>query len=83
MYANLLFASIETVSFFQYMVATLVYTPKLMIAVWIGSRIAMLSDGQQREEMDTKAKIVNGLSILLGFAIAVGTGWYVDCLRSH
>ena len=65
------------------MVATLVYTPKLMIAVWIGSRIAMLSDGQQREEMDLKAKIVNGLSILLGFAIAVSTGWYAYCPQSH
>ena len=71
----MLFASIETVSFFQFMVATLCYTPKLMFAVWVGSRIAMLSDGQQRGEMDTAAKIVNTLSIVLGVAIGVGTGW--------
>ncbi|KAG8942585.1 hypothetical protein FRC00_011737 [Tulasnella sp. 408] len=25
-----------------------------MIAVWIGSRVAMLSDGSQRDKMDTK-----------------------------
>jgi len=76
-YANLLFASIETVSFPQYMLATLFYLPKLMIAVWIGSRVAMLSDGSQREEMDTQTKIVNSLSIVLGIALAVGTGWLV------
>lgn len=76
-YNNLLFASIETVSFFQFMIATVVYTPKLMIAVWIGSRVAMLSDGRQRDKMDTKAKIVNGLSIAIGIAIMLGTGWMV------
>ncbi|KAG8960736.1 Tlg2-vesicle protein [Tulasnella sp. 419] len=76
-YANTMFASIETVSFFQFMVATVVYTPRLMFAVWIGSRVAMLSDGEQRGEMDTAAKIVNAISILLGFCIAIGTGWLV------
>ncbi|KIO29117.1 hypothetical protein M407DRAFT_242720 [Tulasnella calospora MUT 4182] len=76
-YANLLFASIETVSFVQFMIATVFYTPKLMIAVWIGSRVAMLSDGSQRDKMDTKAKIVNGLSIAIGIAIMLGTGWMV------
>ncbi|KAG8901546.1 Tlg2-vesicle protein [Tulasnella sp. 417] len=76
-YANLLFASIETVSFVQFMIATVFYTPKLMIAVWIGSRVAMLSDGSQREKMDTKAKIVNGLSIAIGIAIMLGTGWLI------
>jgi len=76
-YANLLFSSIETVSFFQFMVATVFYTPKLMIAVWIGSRVAMFSDGSQRDKMDTAAKIVNALSIVLSIALAVGTGWLI------
>ncbi|KAG8900773.1 Tlg2-vesicle protein [Tulasnella sp. 403] len=76
-YANLLFASIETVSFFQFMIATFVYTPKLMIAVWIGSRLAMLSDGEQRDKMDTKTKIVNTLSIIVSIALAFAAGWVV------
>ncbi|KAG9002671.1 Tlg2-vesicle protein [Tulasnella sp. JGI-2019a] len=74
-YANLLFASIDTVAFWQFMIATMVYSSKLFIQVWIGSRIAAFSDGTQRDEMDTTAKIINVLSILAGMLVAVAAGW--------
>ena len=60
------------------MIATVFYTPKLMIAVWIGSRVAMLSDGTQRDKMDRTTQIVNVLSIIVGIGLAVGTGWCVS-----
>ncbi|QRV72470.1 Golgi apparatus membrane protein TVP38 [Ceratobasidium sp. AG-Ba] len=71
-YSNALFASIESVAFWQFMIATVFYTPKLFIIIFIGSRIAKFSDGQQRGEMDTAAKIVNALSIVLGAAAGIG-----------
>ncbi|KAG8886525.1 Tlg2-vesicle protein [Tulasnella sp. 331] len=74
-YSNLLFASIETVTFSQFMVANIFYCAKLFIHVWVGSRIAVFSDGTQRDEMDTTAKIINGLSILAGMLVAVAAGW--------
>lgn len=96
-----MFASIETVSFAQFMIATLgtstlpsfhyragttvctAYTARLFVAVWIGSRIAMFSDGTQRDKMDTKTKIVNIASILIGVLIAFLAGWYVHLLGLH
>ncbi|GAB1519958.1 Tlg2-vesicle protein [Rhizoctonia solani] len=76
-YSNALFASIESVSFWQFMVATVIFTPKLFIIVFIGSRIAKFSDGQQRGEMDTASKWLNALSIALGASIGIGATWLV------
>ncbi|KAG8986150.1 Tlg2-vesicle protein [Tulasnella sp. JGI-2019a] len=74
-YSNLLFASIDTVTLWQFMMATMVYSSKLFIQVWIGSEIAVFSDGTQRDEMDTTTKIINALSILIGMLVAVAAGW--------
>ncbi|KAF8752325.1 hypothetical protein RHS01_07743 [Rhizoctonia solani] len=74
-YSNALFASIESVRFWQFMVATVVYTPKLFVMVFIASRVAKFSDGQQRSEMDSTTKWINGLSIVLGASIAFAAGW--------
>ncbi|KAF8685237.1 SNARE associated Golgi protein [Rhizoctonia solani] len=76
-YSNALFASIESVRFWQFMVATVVYTPKLFVMVFIASRVAKFSDGQQRSEMDSTTKWINGLSIVLGASIAFAAGWLV------
>ncbi|KAG9102137.1 Tlg2-vesicle protein [Ceratobasidium sp. 370] len=76
-YSNALFASIDSVAFWQFMVATVCYTPKLFIIIFIGSRVAKFSDGQQRGEMDTATKVVNALSIVLGVAAGVGAAWLV------
>ncbi|KAG9094163.1 Tlg2-vesicle protein [Ceratobasidium sp. UAMH 11750] len=76
-YSNALFASIDSVAFWQFMIATVCYTPKLFIIIFIGSRVAKFSDGQQRGEMDTATKVVNALSIVLGVAAGVGAAWLV------
>ncbi|KAF9653456.1 Golgi apparatus membrane protein TVP38 [Thelephora ganbajun] len=74
-YANTLFASIHTVALWQFIVATLFLSPKLLLHTFIGSRLAPLSDGEQRQEMDTQTKIINGClvggGILLGIAASV------------
>ncbi|CUA70085.1 Golgi apparatus membrane protein TVP38 [Coprinopsis cinerea okayama7 len=76
-YSNALFATIESVSFWQFMVATVLYTPKLFIIIFIGSRVAKFSDGQQRGEMDAASKWLNALSIVLGASIGFGATWLV------
>lgn len=59
------------------MVATVIYTPKIFIIIFIGSRVAKFSDGQQRGEMDTASKWLNAMSIVLGVAIGFGAAWLV------
>jgi len=76
-YSNALFSSIETVSLFQFLIATLCFSPKFFLHVFIGSRIALLSDGHQRGEMDTPTKILNTLSIIISSLVGMGTGWFV------
>ncbi|KAG8218748.1 hypothetical protein J3R82DRAFT_4420 [Butyriboletus roseoflavus] len=51
-YSNSLFASIESVSLTQFTFATLFVLPRIMVYVFVGSRIARLSDGEQRSNMD-------------------------------
>jgi hypothetical protein len=47
----------------------------LFVIVFIGSRIAKFSDGQQRGEMDAASKWLNALSIALGASIGIGATW--------
>ncbi|KAF8897443.1 Golgi apparatus membrane protein TVP38 [Infundibulicybe gibba] len=79
-YSNSLFASIEAVSLWQFVVATIFVSPKLALHTFIGSRIAALSDGDQRGHMDTHTKVINGLLIAGGITIAIFTSWWVYTL---
>ncbi|KAJ7499013.1 Golgi apparatus membrane protein TVP38 [Mycena latifolia] len=53
-YSNTLFASIGSVSLWQFLLATCFVLPKIFLHVFIGSRVAALSDGEQRSHMDTR-----------------------------
>jgi len=59
--------SISVVKFWQFMLATVCFLPKILLAVFIGSRIAKFSDKEQRGQMDTgRHKLsVDILSLLL------------------
>ncbi|KAH9940575.1 Golgi apparatus membrane protein TVP38 [Amylocystis lapponica] len=73
-YSNTLFASIETVALWQFFLATFVVFPKIALFTFIGSRLAALSDGEQRKQMDTSTKILN-------VAVSVG-GLFVSVVAS-
>jgi len=73
-YANALFASIEAVSLWQFMFATTCLLPKIFVIVFVGSRLALLSDGKQRGQMDTMSKIIDSVSIVVGVLLAIATG---------
>ncbi|KAJ6509944.1 hypothetical protein C8R47DRAFT_1096081 [Mycena vitilis] len=79
-YSAILYASIESVSLWQFLVATCFVFPKIFLHVFIGSRIAALSDGEQRGQMDTQTKVINGLLIGGGILMAVLASWLVYTL---
>ncbi|KAF8221720.1 Golgi apparatus membrane protein TVP38 [Tricholoma matsutake] len=79
-YSNSLFASIQAVSLWQFVTATLFIFPKLVLHAFIGSKIAALSDGDQRSHMDTNTKIINGCLVVGGLIIAVFASWLVYTL---
>jgi len=76
-YSNALFASIKSVAFWQFMVATIFIQPKVLLSVFVASRIAELADRDQRGKMDTPTKAINIASIVLGIVVGLGTGWAV------
>ncbi|KII94741.1 hypothetical protein PLICRDRAFT_190301 [Plicaturopsis crispa FD-325 SS-3] len=73
-YANAMFASIENVSLPQFIVATFFVYPKIFVNVFIGSRAAALSDGDQRAHMDTPTKILNSLLVVGGILWVLVSG---------
>ncbi|KAJ7591163.1 Golgi apparatus membrane protein TVP38 [Mycena floridula] len=79
-YSNSLFASIESVTLWQFATATLFILPKLFLAVLIGSRMAPLSDGDSRDRMDTNTKILNSIVVGGGIIVAFVASWLVYSL---
>lgn len=53
--------SIEVVSLWQFVFATLFIFPKLTLHTFVGSRMAALSDGDQRGRMDTRKRFITHL----------------------
>jgi len=73
-YSNACFASIQAVALWQFVVATICILPKIFLSVFIGSRLALLSDGKEREIMDTTTKILNIVSIVVSVALGIIAG---------
>ncbi len=77
-YSNLFFASlVDAVSFKHFLTATALITPKLFLHVWLGTRMFMLMDRDERAHLDGWAKALNVVYILVGSAVGVATGWIV------
>ena len=45
--------SVQSVALWQFFLATFCVFPKIAVFVLVGSRLASLSDGEQRSHMDT------------------------------
>lgn len=68
-------STFPTVSPLSFMIATAVSTPKLMIHIFIGTRLRMLAEEGRR--MDTKTKLVNYGSLIGGVLLGAVTGWLI------
>ncbi|EJD53711.1 hypothetical protein AURDEDRAFT_156958 [Auricularia subglabra TFB-10046 SS5] len=73
--SNMLFASIETVTFAQFMLATTVLMPKIFVAVFIGGRLSQLADDEHAK--DPMSKWINGISIAVAGTVTILTSIYV------
>lgn len=68
-------STFPTVSPWAFMAATALASPKLLIHVWIGARLAVLAEAD--EKMDPKTKALNYCSIIGGIILGIGTGWII------
>lgn len=83
-YSISLFASIQAVKPWQFVIATFVVFPKLALHVFIGSRLAEFSDGETRRHMDPQTKIINVTVIIIGVLITILTSWIIyRSMQSH
>ena len=59
----------------MYALATTIASPKLLIHVFIGSRLAVIA--RSGEKMDAATKIINYVSIAVGAILGAATGWFI------
>ncbi|KAI1821257.1 hypothetical protein F4861DRAFT_480126 [Xylaria intraflava] len=72
--SNGFLATIPSVSPGRFALATAIATPKLLIHVFIGDRLAQLAEN---DDMPLSTRIVNYLSIAFGLVVGVTVGWVV------
>ncbi|CAG8479584.1 8303_t:CDS:2 [Paraglomus brasilianum] len=72
-YSNAFFASLHTVSFPTFLLATVLSLPKLLVHIFIGSRLGDLSSSS----MDKTSRLINYLTIFIGGLLFIIATWYV------
>ena len=68
-------STFPTVKPLMFAVATLAATPKLLIAIFVGSRLAVIA--RSGEKMDTATKVINWCSIIFGIMLGILTGYLI------
>lgn len=62
---------------FQFFIATLTITPKLLLHAWIGQRMYLFADPSSRAKLDSRAKTVNAVFIAVGTVLGAVVSWYL------
>ncbi|KEY67636.1 hypothetical protein S7711_07833 [Stachybotrys chartarum IBT 7711] len=70
--SNGFLATIPTITPAAFALSTALSTPKLLVHVFVGSRLAILAE--KGDEMTAGDKAINWLSMVVGGAIGIGTG---------
>jgi uncharacterized membrane protein YdjX (TVP38/TMEM64 family) len=73
--ANGAISTISTVTWPNFMLATAIASPKLLLHIFVGSKIGELAE--EGDKMDTKTQIISYLSIAVGMLLGVGTGYLI------
>jgi uncharacterized membrane protein YdjX (TVP38/TMEM64 family) len=73
--SNAAMSTFPTVHPFSFALATLIASPKLLIHVFIGSRLGNLAEGG--EKMDASTKAINYASIIIGGVLGVAVGYII------
>lgn len=68
-------STIPTVTWYNFALATALVTPKLLLHVFVGRQIGMLAEDGSK--MDAKTKAVSYISIAIGMAAGVATGYFI------
>ena len=68
-------STVPTVSPLSYALATAIITPKLLIHIFIGTRLAALA--KNGGKMDTGTKLVNYASIAFSSILGAATAWFI------
>ncbi|KAF2088173.1 hypothetical protein K490DRAFT_19334, partial [Saccharata proteae CBS 121410] len=66
-------ATFPTVQWGAFALATAIVSPKLLLHVFVGAKIGELAE--RGEEMDAKTKAISYISIAIGLAAGIATGW--------
>ncbi|KAI1208796.1 uncharacterized protein F4807DRAFT_134273 [Annulohypoxylon truncatum] len=73
--SNGFLATISTITPLRFATATAMATPKLLVHVFIGSRLALLAESG--DEMSVGDKVVNYLSMLVGSAVGIALSLFI------
>jgi uncharacterized membrane protein YdjX (TVP38/TMEM64 family) len=68
-------STIPTVTWWNFALATAIASPKLLLHIFVGSRLGDLAENG--DKMDTKTKIVSYVSIVFGIVAGILTGYLV------
>ncbi|KAI9870285.1 MAG: Tlg2-vesicle protein [Pleopsidium flavum] len=68
-------STFHTVHPLMFALATAIASPKLLIHVFIGSRLAAIA--RSGEKMDAGTKAINYVSIAAGAVLGTATGWFI------
>ena len=73
--SNAAMSTFPTVHPLSFALATAIASPKLLIHVFIGSRLAQIAENGGK--MDAGTKAINYASIIIGSIIGAGVGWWI------
>lgn len=73
--SNGFLATVPSIQPGSFALATAIASPKLLVHVFIGSRLALLAE--QGDTMGFGDRVINFLSMLVGGLIGVGVGWVI------
>jgi hypothetical protein len=74
-FSNGAISTIPTVTWQNYMLATACITPKLLLHIFVGRQIGLLAE--EGNKMDFKTKMISYLSIAIGMAAGIATGYFI------